>query len=58
MTVRPKCDHCNKEAVGFQSLGCCFAYVCRDHADSNLLALRPGEKVSSGECYFERYTEE
>ncbi|MDD1684174.1 MAG: hypothetical protein LUO98_10120 [Methanoregula sp.] len=55
MAGKPKCEHCEKEAIGFQSFGCCFAYVCKDHADSMLLALKPGEKQLSGECYFERY---
>lgn len=55
MAEKPKCEHCEKEAIGYQSFGCCFAYVCKDHADSLLLALKPGEKQSSGECYFERF---
>lgn len=55
MAEKQKCEHCEKEAIGFQSFGCCFAYVCRDHADSLLLHLKPGEKQSSGECYVERF---
>jgi hypothetical protein len=55
MAKKPKCAECGKDAIGFQSFGCCFAYVCQDHAYSLLLALRPGEKYSSGECYFERF---
>jgi hypothetical protein len=55
MEKKQKCEHCEKDAIGFQSFGCCCAYVCQDHADSFLLALKPGEKQSSGECYFERY---
>jgi len=27
-------------------------YVCEGHADSHILALRPGEKQSFGECFF------
>ncbi len=33
----------------------CVAFVCRDHADNLLLALKPGEKQSYEECYFERF---
>jgi hypothetical protein len=30
--------------------------VCREHADSHVLALKPGEKQSVGEsCFFERF---
>lgn len=52
---KQKCEHCEKDAIGFQSFGCCCDYVCEDHADSLLLRLKPGEKQTSGECYFERY---
>jgi len=55
MAKKQKCEQCEKEAIGFQSFGCCCSYVCRDHADSLLLALKPGEKKAFGECYFERY---
>ncbi|MDD1686383.1 hypothetical protein [Methanoregula sp.] len=55
MTEKRTCDKCGKEAIGFQSIGCCFAYVCQDHAESLLLDLKPGEKKSSGECYVERF---
>lgn len=55
MSERPKCEYCEKDAIGFQSLECCFAHVCQDHADSLLLALKPGEKKVSGSCYLERY---
>ncbi|MGA2122275.1 MAG: hypothetical protein ABSG49_09570 [Methanoregula sp.] len=55
MAEKPKCALCGKDAIGFPSIGCCFAYVCRDHADSLLLALKPGEKQSSGECFFEQF---
>lgn len=53
--ARQKCEYCDKDAIGFQSFGCCCAYVCEDHADNLVLALKPGQKQVSGECYFERY---
>jgi hypothetical protein len=55
MAEKIKCEYCGKDAIGFQSFGSCFDYVCRDHADNILLTLKPGEKQSSGECYFERF---
>jgi hypothetical protein len=55
MAEKPKCERCEKDAIGIQSLGCCTASVCEDHADNLLLALKPGEKQSYGECYFERF---
>jgi hypothetical protein len=55
MAERPTGEHGEKDAIGFQSFGCCFACVCQDHADGLLLALKPGEKKSSGECYVERF---
>ena len=55
MAEKMKCEYCEKDAIGYQAFGCCFAYVCPDHADNFVLALRPGEKQSSGECYFERF---
>ncbi|MHB8164589.1 MAG: hypothetical protein ACYDDV_09670 [Methanoregula sp.] len=55
MTEKQKCEHCEKDAIGIQSFGCCVAYVCLDHADNLLLALKPGEKQVYGECYFERF---
>ena len=55
MAEKPKCEHCGRDAIGIQSLGCCVAHVCRDHADQLLLALKPGEKQAYGECYFERF---
>ena len=51
-----KCDRCEKEAIGFQSMEGGFEYVCKDHADSLLLALKPGEKKTYGVCYLERYS--
>ena len=50
------CDRCGKVAIGFQSMEGGFEYVCRDHADSLLLALKPGEKTTYGVCYLERYS--
>ena len=55
MTERRKCAHCDKDAIGFQSFGCCFAYVCEDHAESLLLELKPGKKTAFGEYYVERF---
>ena len=55
MAEKPKCAECGKDAIGFQSFGCCFSNVCEDHAYSILLTLEPGEKYSSGECFFERF---
>jgi len=49
------CEYCGKDAIGYQSFGCCFAYVCLDHADPLLLALLPGERQAYGECYLERF---
>jgi hypothetical protein len=56
MAEKPKCEHCGKEAIGFQSLEGGFEYVCKEHADSLLLALKPGEKKVYGVCYLERYS--
>ncbi|MGB9176347.1 MAG: hypothetical protein WCB46_06375 [Methanoregula sp.] len=55
MTGKMKCTHCDKDAIGYQGFGCCSEYVCLDHAGSFVLALKPGEKQVSGECYFERF---
>jgi hypothetical protein len=55
MAEKQKCEYCEKEAIGYQGFGCCSAYVCLDHADNLLLALKPGEKQSFGECYLERF---
>ena len=57
MAEKKKCEYCDKDAIGFQSFGCCCAYVCRNHADNFVLALKPGEEQSCGECYFKRYEE-
>ena len=56
MAEKQKCEYCEKDAIGYQGFGCCSAYVCLDHADGFVLALKPGEKQISGECYFERFT--
>lgn len=55
MAENPTCERCGKAAIGIQSLGCCTAHVCEEHADGHLLALKPGEKQSYEECYFERF---
>ncbi|WP_292350067.1 hypothetical protein [Methanoregula sp. PtaU1.Bin006] len=56
MAEKHKCERCGKEAIGFQSLEGGFEYVCREHADSLLLGLKPGEKKTYGVCYLERYS--
>jgi hypothetical protein len=58
MMEQKKCDYCEKDAIGYQGFGCCSAYVCADHAHTNLLALRPGENLSGDECYLERFLNE
>lgn len=55
MREKITCEYCGKDAIGFQSMESAFAYVCEDHADTLLLALKPGEKKCSGSCVFERY---
>jgi len=55
MAEKMICEYCEKDAIGYQGFGCCSAYVCLDHADNFVLALKPGEKLTSGECYFERF---
>jgi len=52
MSEKLKCFQCGKDAIGFQSIGCSYLNVCEDHADSHILALKPGEKQSVGECFF------
>jgi len=56
MAEKKKCEYCEKDAIGYQGFACCSAYVCLDHADSFVLSLKPGEKLTSGECYFERFS--
>lgn len=55
MDKKTRCEYCEKDAIGIQSLGTCVSCVCRDHADSHLLALKPGEKQAYDYCYFERF---
>lgn len=55
MEKRPTCERCGKEAIGFQSMEGGFEYVCGEHADSLLLALKPGEKKVYGVCVLERF---
>jgi hypothetical protein len=55
MAEKMKCEYCEKDAIGYQGFGCCSAYVCLAHADNFVLSLKPGEKMTSGECYFERF---
>ena len=56
MAEKPTCERCGKEAIGFQSMEGGFEYVCLEHADSLLLALKPGEKKVYGVCVLERYS--
>ena len=55
VSERRKCNHCDKEAIGYQGFGCGSEYVCADHADKVVLDLKPGERKISGECVFERF---
>lgn len=55
MAEKKKCEYCENDAIGYQGFACCSAYVCLDHADNFLRDLRPGEKLVSGECFFERF---
>ena len=43
MAEKIKCEYCEKDAIGFQGFGCCFAYVCLDHADNFVRSLKPGK---------------
>jgi hypothetical protein len=52
---KKKCQYCRKDAIGYQEFGCCPAYGCAGYARTNLLALKPGEKLSGDECYPERF---
>ncbi|OPY38286.1 MAG: hypothetical protein A4E35_00709 [Methanoregula sp. PtaU1.Bin051] len=56
-TEKKKCEHCGNSAIGYQGFGCCAEYVCKDHADTMLLGLKPGEKVIAAEYYLERFPE-
>ena len=55
MPEKPKCEFCEKDAIGIQSLGSCVSCVCEDHADRSLLTLKPGEKQAYDYCYLERF---
>ena len=55
MAEKQKCEQCEKPAIGLQSFGYCVNYVCEDHADKLLLALKPGEKQAYEYCYLERF---
>jgi hypothetical protein len=52
---RPICEVCGKEAIGMQSLGCCAATVCAEHAEAALRDAKPGEMVVWGSCVFRRF---
>ncbi|MDT8356962.1 MAG: hypothetical protein RQ758_00500 [Methanomicrobiaceae archaeon] len=54
---RPVCSLCAKEAIGIEIFGCCSMTACGDHADPRLLALKPGESLNFGACFFQRYQE-
>jgi hypothetical protein len=54
MVEKRKCALCEKDAIGFESIGCSYLNVCEDHADSHIPALRAGEKKSAGESFFFR----
>lgn len=51
MPEKRKCERCGKDAIGIQSFGYCVSCVCEDHADSLLLALKPGEKQEIGRAH-------
>ncbi len=51
-----QCAVCGREAIGIQAFGCRASAVCKDHAHSILLARGPGERYSTGECLFERFS--
>jgi hypothetical protein len=55
MAEKQKCERCGKDAIGLESMEGGFEYVCEDHADSLLLALKPGEKKVYGVCVLERF---
>jgi len=55
MAEKRKCERCGKDAIGLESMEGGFEYVCEDHADSLLLALKPGEKKVYGVCVLERF---
>lgn len=54
---RPVCEVCGKEAIGMQSLGCCAATVCLEHAEPALRQAKPGEMVVTECCVFHRFAD-
>ena len=54
-TDKPKCDFCEKRAIGMQILGCVTQHVCEDHAEEILVEMKPGERKEWGVCYYVRY---
>jgi len=52
---RPVCEICGKRAIGIQSLGCCAATVCADHAESALRDAKPGEMIVAEFSVFKRF---
>ncbi len=42
------CEYCEKDAIGYQGFGCCSAYVCLDHADTFVRALKSRGKTGLG----------
>jgi hypothetical protein len=52
---RPRCEICGREAIGLQSLGCCTAIVCEEHAEPALRDARPGETIVGEACVFRRF---
>ena len=55
MAKIPTCEFCDRDAIGIQSPGSCGSPVCRDHADSSRLALKPGENQAYEYCDLERF---
>ena len=52
---RVVCEICGREAIGFQSLGCCAATVCEEHAEPALREAKPGETIVGDACVFRRF---
>jgi hypothetical protein len=52
---RPPCEVCGREAIGLQSLGCCTAIVCEEHAERALRDARPGETIVGEACVYRRF---
>ncbi|MEN6342476.1 MAG: hypothetical protein ABFC89_07930 [Methanospirillum sp.] len=55
MKGRPVCEICGKKAIGIQSLGCCAATVCAEHAESALRDAKPGEMIVAEFSVFKRF---